>query len=110
MPAHPDRFSYPYILRNPASRWDGREAYFPFIRELIEQPYEIWINFARSEVSGRVALRRRYVKAVELDRNRVLGLYAELQEGQWVSGDFYRGGLTGAGNLRKGRLLWGRKA
>lgn len=91
------------------TRWDGREAYFPFIPELMEDPYEIWVSFARSELSGRVAIRKKYVKAIRLDRNRILGLYAETRDGLWESGNFFRGGLTGAGNLRKGRLLYGRK-
>ncbi len=97
-----------HILEKPDSRWDGREAYFPFIRELIEAPSEIWVNFAKSETSGRVALRRKYVKAVRLSRGKVLGLYAEMEDGYWVSGDLFRGGLTGAGNLRKGRMIYGR--
>jgi len=97
-----------HIAAKPDSRWDGREAFFPFIRELIEDPYEIWMSFAESEASGRVGIRRKYVKAVQVGRDRVLGLYAEFMNGQWVSGDLFRGGLTGAGNLRKGRMLYGR--
>jgi hypothetical protein len=95
-------------IAGSAARWDGREAYFPLIRELIEDPYEIWINFAQNEVSGRVALRRKYVKMVKLGKDRVLGLYAETQDGFWVAGDLFRGGATGAKNLRKGRLIYGR--
>lgn len=97
-----------HMLEKP-SRVDGREAYFPFIRELIEDPYEIWIGFARSKVSGRIAIRKRYVKAVRVEKNRVLGLWAEIMQGQWVSKDFFRGGMTGANNMRKGRLLYGRE-
>ena len=97
-----------HILQNK-KRWDGREAYFSFIPELIEDPYEVWISFARSEVSGRVGIRKKYVKALQLDKKRVIGLYAETMNGHWVSGDLFRGGLTGAGNLRKGRLLFGRE-
>jgi hypothetical protein len=97
-----------HILAKPDSRWDGRDAYFPLIRELIEDPQEIWINFAQSQVSGRVALRRKYVKLVSLDRDRVLGLYAEIENGQWVSGDMFRGSVSGLKNLRKGRLVYGR--
>jgi len=90
-------------------RLDGREAYFPFIPELIEDPYEIWVSFARSEVSGKVGVRKKYVKAIRIDRSRVIGMYAESWNGHWVSGNFFRGGLTGAGNLRKGRLLYGKE-
>ncbi|QII11625.1 hypothetical protein KsCSTR_22460 [Candidatus Kuenenia stuttgartiensis] len=41
-------------------------------------------------------------------KHRYFGLYAEIMNGHWVSMDLFRGGLTGAGNLRKGRLLYGR--
>jgi len=70
---------------------------------LIERPYEIWVNFAKNETSGRVALRKKYVKAIKIGKNKVIGLYAEIQNGLWVSGDFFRGSLTGAMNVRKGR-------
>jgi len=72
------------------SRLDGREAYFPFLKELIEDPYEIWVNFARSDISGRVAVRRRYMKAVRLEKDQVIGLYAEMREGYWVGGNVFR--------------------
>lgn len=36
-----------HMVEKPA-RPDGREALFPFIRELIEDPAEIWVGFARS--------------------------------------------------------------
>jgi hypothetical protein len=98
-----------HILDKPEIRWDGRDAYFPFIRELIEDPSEVWINFAKSEVSGRVSLRRKYVKLVDLGKGRVLGLYAEIEKGQWVSGDMFRGSASGAKNLRKGHLVYGRE-
>jgi hypothetical protein len=95
-------------IAEASKRWDGREAYFPLIPELIQDPYEIWLNFAQNEVSGRVAVRKKYVKAVRISKNLVIGLFAEEQDGLWVSGTFFRGGLTGAGNLRKGRLLYAR--
>lgn len=98
-----------HVLEKPDSRWDGREAYFPLIPELIQKPYEIWINFAVSEVSGRVALRRRYVKVIELSRNQTLGMVAELEAGQWVSATYFRGKGTAAAGLRQGKLVYGRE-
>lgn len=97
-----------HILEKPETRWDGRDAYFPFIRELIEDPFEIWMSFAKSAVSGRVGIRRKYVKAVKLSGNKALGLYAESMDGYWVSGDLFRGNITGAKNIRKGRMIYGR--
>lgn len=98
-----------HIIEKPETRWDGRDAYFPFIQELIEDPAEIWINFAQSEVSGRVAIRRKYVKVIDLGKSKTLGLYAEIQDGVWVSGDMFRGSVSGAKNLRKGRMIYGRE-
>ncbi len=96
-------------IAEKASRWDGREAYFPFIQELIEDPYEIWVNFARNEVSGRVAVRRRYVKMVQVEKKKTLGLWAEFQDGFWVSQDLFRGEVSGAKRLRQGRMVYGRE-
>lgn len=96
-----------HILENK-KRWDGREAYFPLIPELIEEPYEIWAAFAKNELTGKVGIRRRYVKMIRLDENRVLGFVAEAVNGMWIGFDFFRGGKTALNNLRKGRLVWGR--
>ena len=74
-----------------ARRLDGREIYFPLIPELIEDPAEIWVGFAVSAVSGRVALRRCYVKLIEIERNRTLGLVADLDGGRWSGFTFFRG-------------------
>ncbi len=98
-----------HILQDLEKRWDGRDAYFPFIPELIEDSHEIRENFARSEIPGRVSVRRKYVRAIRLDKKTVFGLYAELQDRHWVTGDRFRGKQTAAGNVRKGRLLYGRR-
>ncbi len=90
-------------------RFDKREEFFPLIPELISDPAEIWINFARSDVSGRVALRRRYVKMVQVDKTRSIGLVADTQGGLWTGLTFFRGSKTALKNLRKGRLVFGRK-
>ena len=37
-----------HMLGGPARR-DGREVFFPLIPELIEDPAEIWVGFARSD-------------------------------------------------------------
>jgi hypothetical protein len=97
-----------HMLANP-KRWDGREAYFPLIPELVQDPAEIWINFTRSETSGRVALRRRYVKLVQIDKTRAIGLVADAEGGHWVGLTFFRGNQRALKNLRSGRLVFGRE-
>ncbi|MCC6594271.1 MAG: hypothetical protein IT479_13490 [Xanthomonadales bacterium] len=89
-------------------RLQGREQYLPMLKELVEEPYEVWASFARNELTGKVMLRRRYVKAVEVGKSRIVGLVADAVAGQWVSFNLFSGGLSGAANLRIGRLLWGR--
>jgi hypothetical protein len=44
-------------------------------------------------------------RGLRLRKARVLGLPAEVQDGFWIAGDIFHGDLTGAKNLRKGRLI-----
>lgn len=96
-----------HMLEDPA-RQDGRERYFGLIPELIEDPAEIWIGFARNQASGRVALRRRYVKLVRLDKDRTIGLVADADGGLWSGLTFFRGNPATAKRLRQGLLAWRR--
>lgn len=107
-----------YVLVNQAiadhiaalpKRLDGRERYFPFIGEAIEDPYEIWVAFARNELTGQVSLRRRYVKVLQMDKERVIGLVANTVNGVWIGFDVFRGKPSALKNLRKGQLVWGRE-
>lgn len=88
------------------NRMDGREAYFPLIPELIEKPAEIWVGFAQSEISGRVLLRRRYVRLFDLGNDRTLGLVADLDRGQFAGTTFFRGNARGLQNLRSGLRIY----
>lgn len=89
-------------------RWDGREAYFPFLPELVEQPAEVWIGFAQSSTSGRVTLRRRYVKVIELKGGVRLGLVADQDSGFWSGLTTFRGRLSATDGLRGGYRIYRR--
>ncbi len=97
-----------HMLEKPGLRWNGREAYFPFIPELIENPYEIWLNFAQNEATGQYAVREKYVKAIQLDRNKSAILIAETSNGLWTGLTFFSGRAGSLDALRMGRLLYGR--
>lgn len=84
------------------SRRDGREAFFPFMREVVEDPAEIWVGFAKSSVSGRVSLRRRYIKLLELGKDTTLGIVADADGGQWSGLTFFRGDARSVKTLRQG--------
>lgn len=94
-----------HIIEDP-SRQDGREAFFPFIPEILERPQEIWVGFARDKGTGRVALRRRYVRLLKLGKNRTLGLVADAEDGFWQGVTFFRGDQRGVRRLRQGVRLY----
>lgn len=96
-----------HILEDPDKRWNGREAYFPMIPELVEKPYEIWASFAKSKISGRVGIRRKYVKAIQLKEKQSLNLVAETMNGHWMGLSLFHGKLSGANRMRQGRMIFG---
>lgn len=91
-------------------RLNGREAYFPFLKNLIEDPYEIWIGFEKHQDSGRVRLRKRYVKGFDLGKKKSVSLVADEVNGQWVGLTTFNAGVLGSDlkNVRKGRLFYGK--
>ena len=96
-----------HMIEDP-KRYDGREAYFPFMKQLVEHPSELWISFARSELTGKVAIRKKFVTAIKLDKDKAIGMVAESRNGVWTGLTFYPGNLKGLNSMRMGRLLWKR--
>jgi SPP1 gp7 family putative phage head morphogenesis protein len=84
----------------------GRSLYFPLIRELIESPAEIWIGFDQNKITGKVRLRRRYVKLVTLKNNKVLGLVSDVEGRNFIGLTFFVGRETFAERLRSGYLIY----
>jgi hypothetical protein len=67
----------------------ARSAYWPLIPDLdlLNKPQEIWQGFERSAVTGRVALRIRVIKAVEIN-GRSLLMVGNASEGAFQSWTF----------------------
>jgi SPP1 gp7 family putative phage head morphogenesis protein len=84
-----------------------RERFFPFIPELIEDPAEIWTTFARSTETGAVRLRRRYVKRLQLGKERSVAFVAEQDNGIWSGFNFLMSDRE-IGNVRKGTRIYER--
>lgn len=97
-----------HMLARPALQ-DGRERYFPLIRELIEDPQEIWVSFAQSEATGRVALRQRFLRAVAIGAEIALGMVAELDQGQLAGWWLYPGEPERLEYLRRGLNVYRRR-
>lgn len=94
-----------HIVQDP-KRWDGREKYFPLIPDIVKNAQEVWVGFIKYVDSGRVVLRKRYVKAYEIQKSRVVGVLADTVKGQMTAFDtFHSKDMTG-GRLRSGRLVY----
>lgn len=50
-----------HMLKKPAGRRDGHEAYFPLISKTVKIPAEIWVDFSISQTTRQV--RHHYVRA-----------------------------------------------
>jgi SPP1 gp7 family putative phage head morphogenesis protein len=86
--------------------FDGRDRFFPFIPELIENPQEIWVGFATNDETGKVELRRRYLRIIELNKDRRLILVTDIEAGLWRTVTFNmesRGQMT---TVRTGLLIY----
>lgn len=96
-----------HLIANPEPANTARAAYWTFTRELIESPQEIWVGFTRDEKTGRVALRRRYVKLVDIGEGRIVALIADEQGSFWQALTFFIGRPnSNLANLRKGVLAY----
>ncbi|MEF2154659.1 PBECR2 nuclease fold domain-containing protein [Luteimonas sp. FXH3W] len=89
--------------------FEGREAYLPLLREIIEDPYEIWVGFERHQRTGKVRIRRRYIKGLMVGKKKIGGVVLDSIPGEWVALTMFHGSPTGAKNLRTGRMTWFRK-
>jgi len=96
-----------HIIDEP-KRWDGRERYWPLIPELVRDPGEIWVGFARGKATGRVQLRRRYVSVLRLGGSQVVALVTDEAGGMWLGTTFFRGKLSALGNARVGLRVYRR--
>lgn len=78
-----------HILQKPSRMADGRVRYWPLIPEVIQDPQEVWLGFAQNKATGQVAVRRRYVKKVELEKGKPLLLVADQEGGYWQGLTFF---------------------
>ncbi|MDR2695795.1 MAG: hypothetical protein LBC79_05385 [Deltaproteobacteria bacterium] len=88
-----------------------RSPFIPLLPELIEAPYEVWLNLERHNVTGRVELRKRYVKLLQLPgKDRAMYLVAQVVKGEFVGWTFVAASeLAELNKQRRGKLLWWRE-
>lgn len=96
-----------HLIANPEPNNIRRAVYWPFMRELIERPQEIWVGFERDTVTGKVRLTRRYVTLLDLGMGKIVALVADEQAGFWQAFTFFSGRRrNNLNNLRKGALVY----
>lgn len=88
-----------------------RSPYIPFIPELLAQPYEVWMDFEEHEVTGRVELKKRYLKRIDTGEKKMgMLMVVQVVKGQLAGWTFIpaeRGNYLN--NIRRGKLIWARK-
>lgn len=86
-----------------------RSAFLPFLDDLIEDPFEVWLSFEQHKGTGKVILRARFIKAVQLEKGKGLLMAAQASEGQMEAWTFLPTSKWNyLENQRRGKLLWGR--
>lgn len=82
----------------------------PLIPEIIEEPFEIWLMPYRDKRTGRVELRRHYVKAFALGKGVYSWFVAEFCKGELVDVTAIASSRSREEQKRRaGILVWGRK-
>lgn len=87
-----------------------RAPIVPLIPEMLENPFEIWLMPMRDLLTGRVELRRRYLKGFNLGKGLFTWFIAEYRKGELEDVTMVRSDKArDLQKQRKGLLLWGRK-
>ncbi len=87
-----------------------RSPFVPFIPEVLSAPYEVWMDFEEHEATGRVELKKRYVKRLRAGEKEMgMLMVVQISKGQLVGWTFIpaeRGSYMN--NIRRGKLIWKR--
>ena len=87
----------------------GRSPFIGFLKEALEDPWEVWLSFERHKRTGKVVLRERVIKAVKLDKKRAILLVAQANNGimeAWTM--IPTSDLKYINRQRRGKLIWAR--
>jgi hypothetical protein len=88
----------------------GRAVFLPFLPEVLEAPFEIWLSFERHPATGKVELRRRLVKVLDLGgKARPMVVTAQVVRGRLETYTYHPVRPNQIGKERVGKLLYGRK-
>ena len=84
--------------------------FIPYIPEIIKEPYEIWLVPMKHKASGRIKIRKRYIKVFKDSKNRYMLLVAESKGGIWEGYTvFPTNDPKYMDKVRNGELLYGKE-
>ncbi len=87
----------------------ARAQYAPFLPDVLNDPYEVWLSFERHKGTGKVELRTRVVKAIATGKKEGMLLVAQASRGLLEAWTFVPNEPRYLQKQRVGKLLWGRK-
>lgn len=84
-----------------------RTRFLPFIGEVLNNPYEVWMNFEKSRKSGKVVIRFRYIKAIRIDKDKALVVVLDSVKNSLTGWTFFESSrLKTLNTRRKGVLVY----
>ena len=97
------------LINHIAGDLKARSPWLPFIPELFTKPYEIWASFEEHRGTGKVVLRQRFIKVLQVDKQRAMIGVAQVRGGVFEAWTvFARSKIGSLKNERWGKLLYGR--
>lgn len=96
------------LLRYIDQKPDGRARSLGLIASIIEKPAEVWVGFETVPGTGRVVLKRRYVRIFLLGRGRGFVMVAQFERGTFEAFNLIPKDLRGINSerVRSGTLLY----
>ncbi len=79
-----------------------------YLDDVLDDPDEIWLAFMRDETTGKIALRSRVIRAIDVE-GRVMFMALDASKGRFEDITMYPRESKRAGNMRQGKLIYARK-
>lgn len=87
----------------------SRTPFIPLLPQLLTKPFEIWQTFEESKTTGKVALRHRYIQAVDTGDGKGMMLVADAQSGRMIAWTLLPMDVRRLNAKRVGKLVYGKK-
>lgn len=84
-----------------------REPYIPLLKESLESPQEIWMSFEQHKRSGKVVLRHRLIRCIDMGKKKGMLIVTNAVNGRMTAWTVIpKNSWAEINNERHGRLIW----